>query len=305
MKRLKYFLIVLVISVVAFYNTAESSEPKAIIEEDVFTEAVPIDAAEVALGLRHKFMFISAEMEHGKVVKGAPYSAEAVTERTQTLSDGNRIVHKSTTKVFRDSEGRTRREQQLDAIGNWEASEDAPKRIFIQDPVGKVHYILDPENQIARKIKLEATKMRRAATPANEAEDTFEMHAPHAMGPGHFTKEVMIRKSLSDKDAKKESLGKQTMEGLVVEGTRTTITIPAGEMGNELPIQVVSERWYSPDLQTNVMTRHSDPRFGETVYQLTRISRGEQDRSLFQVPQGYKTETGSPRHRIIKRELKD
>jgi hypothetical protein len=299
MKRLKYFLIVFVISVASFC-TAEPNEPEPMIDEDVFIEAMPMEGPH---GVRHKFMFISAEMENGKVIKGAPYSAEAITERTQTLGDGNRIIHKSTAKVFRDSEGRTRREQQLDAIGNWEASEDAPRRIFIQDPVGKVHYILEPENQIARKIKTEATKMKQAATPGNEEEDTFEMHAPHPMGPGHFTKEVMIRKSLSDKDAKKESLGKQTMEGLVVEGTRTTITIPAGEMGNELPIQVVSERWYSPDLQTNVMTRHSDPRFGETVYQLTRIGRGEQDSSLFQVPQGYKMETGPPRHRIIKREV--
>jgi hypothetical protein len=298
---LNFFLILFVISLASF--TAESGEPKAIIDEDVFIEAMPLDELERPLALRHKFMFISAEMEHGKVVKGAPYSAEAVTERTQTLGDGNRIVHKSSAKVFRDSEGRTRREQQLDAIGNWEASEDPPQRIFIQDPVGKVHYILDPENQIARKINMEASKMKQASRPVAEEDETFEMHAPHPMGPGHFTKEVMIRKSLSDKDAKKESLGKQTIEGLVVEGTRTTITIPAGEMGNELPIQVVSERWYSPDLQTNVMTRHSDPRFGETVYQLTRIGRGEQDRSLFQIPKGYKTETGPPRHRIIKREV--
>jgi len=302
MKRLKYFVIVFVISVASFC-TAEPNEPEPMIEEDVVLEAMPMDAPDGPHGMGHKFMFISAEMEHGgKVIKGVPYNAEAITERTQTLGDGNRIVHKSSAKVFRDSEGRTRREQQLDAIGNWEASEDPPRRIFIQDPVGKVHYILEPENQIARKIKIDAEKVKmRSPGAGHKEEETFEMHAPHSMGPGHFSKEV-IRRSLSDKDAKKESLGKQTIEGLIVEGTRTIITIPAGEMGNELAIQIVSERWYSPDLQTNVMTRHSDPRFGETVYQLTRISRGEQDGSLFQVPQGYKMETG-PQHRIIKREV--
>ncbi|MCI0412354.1 hypothetical protein L0222_06070 [bacterium] len=305
MKLFLYFVIVFVISVASF-ATAEPNEPEPMVE-DVFIEAAPMETSEGPHGgARHKFMFISAEMEHGKVIKGAPYSAEAITERTQTLGDGNRIVHKNAAKVFRDTEGRTRREQQLDAIGNWEASEDPPRRIFIQDPVGKIHYVLEPENQIARKIKMDGLKMKRAAKPGDEEMEAFEMHAPHPMGPGHFTKEVMIRKSLSDKDAKKESLGKQTIEGLVVEGTRTTITIPAGEMGNELPIQIVSERWYSPDLQTNVLTRHNDPRFGETVYQLTRIGRGEQDRSLFEVPQGYKVETGPPGHKIIKREvLKD
>ena len=126
---------------------------------------------------------------------------------------------------------------------------------------------------------------------------------PHP-APGHFGGEV-IRYRMTEKDAKTESLGKQTMEGIPVEGTRTTMTIPAGEMGNELPIQVVTEKWYSPDLQTNVMSRHSDPRFGETVYQLTHISRSEQDRSLFDVPQGYKIEKGpSAPHKVILREVK-
>ncbi len=302
MKLLRHFVIVFVISVASF-SFAASNGMEPMIDEDVFIEALPADAAEGPQGMRHKFMFISAEMEHGKVIKGAPYSAEAITERTQTLGDGNRIVHKSSSKIFRDSEGRTRKEQELGAIGNWEAKEDLPRRIFIQDPVAKVHYILEPENQVARKIKLDVTMKKAPGAGVHDEEHTFEMRAPHPMGPGQFRKEVMIRESLSDKDAKKESLGKQTIEGLVVEGTRTTITIPAGEMGNDLPIQIVSERWYSPDLQTNVMTRHSDPRFGETVYQLTRIGRGEQDSSLFQVPQGYKTETGPP-HKVIKREMK-
>ena len=64
------------------------------------------------------FVFISPEMGfNGKLVKGAPYSAQAVTESTQTLGDGNRIVRKSTATVYRDSEGRTRREQSFKAIG--------------------------------------------------------------------------------------------------------------------------------------------------------------------------------------------
>ena len=78
------------------------------------------------------------------------------------------------------------------------------------------------------------------------------------------------------------------MEGVQAEGTRTTMTIPAGQMGNDAPIQVVSERWYSADLQTVVMSRHSDPRVGETVYRLTNVSRAEPAPSLFQAPADYK-----------------
>jgi hypothetical protein len=91
----------------------------------------------------------------------------------------------------------------------------------------------------------------------------------------------------SENRGKTESLGKQTIEGVEAEGTRNVTTIPAGEIGNDRPIEIVFERWYSPELQTVVMTRHSDPRFGETTYRLTNISREEPARSLFEVPAGY------------------
>jgi hypothetical protein len=86
---------------------------------------------------------------------------------------------------------------------------------------------------------------------------------------------------------KSESLGKQTIEGLEAEGTRSTTTIPAGEIGNRLPIDIVDERWYSPELQTLVMSKHHDPRSGDTIYRLTNINRSEPDRSLFEVPLDY------------------
>jgi hypothetical protein len=92
----------------------------------------------------------------------------------------------------------------------------------------------------------------------------------------------------------KEDLGKQTIEGVVAEGTRTTVTIPAGEIGNERAIEIVSERWYSPELQLVVMTRHSDPRSGEMTYKLTNINRAEPAKSLFEVPAGYTVKEGPP-----------
>jgi hypothetical protein len=84
------------------------------------------------------------------------------------------------------------------------------------------------------------------------------------------------------------------IEGVSAEGTRTTITIPAGEVGNERAIEIVSERWYSPELQVVVMTRHSDPRFGETTYKLTNVNRVEQPKSLFEVPPGYTVKEAPP-----------
>ena len=77
---------------------------------------------------------------------------------------------------------------------------------------------------------------------------------------------------LNSADIKTESLGKQTIEGVAADGTRVTQTIAAGAMGNELPIQVVTERWYSPDLHMDLLTRRNDPRYGETVTKADQTS---------------------------------
>ena len=97
-----------------------------------------------------------------------------------------------------------------------------------------------------------------------------------------------IRGGVGEDGRKKtESLGKEVIEGLEVEHTRTSLTIPAGEIGNVQPIEIVDETWYSPELQLMVMTKSRDPRFGETTYRLTDIRRSEPDRSLFEVPNDY------------------
>ena len=84
----------------------------------------------------------------------------------------------------------------------------------------------------------------------------------------------------------KEDLGQQTIEGVTATGTRTTTVIPAGAIGNEQPIRIVSEEWTSPELQVLVLTKHSDPRTGETSYRLTGVTRTEPAKSLFEVPAG-------------------
>jgi len=242
------------------------------------------------------FGWVASEMSFGgNPVKGAPYAAEAITESTQTLSDGNRIQRKSSASVYRDSEGRTRREQTLIAIGPWAASGEAPQTIFIDDSVAGVHYILNPKERTARKISVPNTKGGEvtaaiAATPAQAPR--FERHVS---GPGE-TIAFEASRTLEGPLPKPQSepLGKQLIEGVEAEGTRTVMTIPAGQVGNELPIQVVSESWFSAELQAIVLSKHTDPRMGETVYRLTGINRSEQPRSLFEVPADYKVEEGGP-----------
>jgi TonB family protein len=251
------------------------------------------------------FNFISSEMSFdGKLVKGAPYSAEAVTETTQTLADGNRIVNKSTTRLYRDSEGRTRREQTLRSIGPFSNASAPPQTIFINDPVAQMTYVLDVRNHSARKMpsfRFEVTvappaeRSKQPAQPEGPAlpvqpdnnGNTYVMTTVPSASEGGYRVEYFG----GGKRARAESLGKQTVEGVEAEGTRTTVTIQAGEIGNALPIDIVNERWYSSELQTVIMTKQSDPRFGETVYRLANIDRSEPDKSLFQVPADYTIKT--------------
>lgn len=251
----------------------------------------------------HTFVFVSSEMNFdGKLVKGAPYSAQAVTETTQSLGDGNRIVNKSAAAVYRDNEGRTRREQILRAIGPFATAGEPAQTIFINDPVAGVNYSLDSRSMVARKMapmkfefKFEKTPegLKPVGPSKTPGPDRIEMHPEIFMTqalpppPGAEGQRVMQWHSRHAQRGKTESLGKQTIEGVEAEGTRNVTTIPVGEIGNERPIEIVFERWYSPELQTVVMTRHIDPRFGETSYRLTNISRDEPARSLFEVPAGY------------------
>jgi hypothetical protein len=104
---------------------------------------------------------------------------------------------------------------------------------------------------------------------------------------------------------KSEDLGKRVIEGVQAEGTRTTITIPAGQAGNERAMEIISERWYSPELQVVVMSKHSDPRMGETVYQLTNVSRVEPVASLFEIPSDYQVNDMLQRVQTVERGLKN
>jgi hypothetical protein len=84
-----------------------------------------------------------------------------------------------------------------------------------------------------------------------------------------------------------EDLGDQVLEGVLAHGTRHTQTIAAGAIGNERPIEIVAEEWYSADVEAVVLRRNVDPRFGETVYRLVNVARSEQAPDLFAVPSGY------------------
>ena len=402
------------------------------------------------IGDTYTVKYLEAKFAFDRLVKGAPYSAVAVTESTQTLSDGNQITRKSEVTIYRDSEGRTRREQSMDGVKNWPAAGNPPRMIFINDPIAGHNYVLDPQARTARKTmgpgkgkpgdptynekekiieKLDkagqkmATKqdsnepggdaprpkkiakpldgepnaprldkrafsnglggimwdgnlreavtnldealkgiaqpvyndatrpagepgsvrvrfvigasgavesvtveqgvspflepalaaahllrfrplMREGQAVRNQGTITFRFNGTRAKAPAPVGAPIgprpvktaaaegptiprPVKPETSIGEKKSESLGKQIIEGIEAEGTRSTTTIAAGEIGNRLPIEIVDERWYSPELKTLLMSKHHDPRSGDTIYRLTNINRSEPDRSLFEIPSDY------------------
>jgi hypothetical protein len=244
-----------------------------------------------------------------RTISNAPYSAEAVTESTQVLADGNRITRKTVTRIYRDGEGRTRREQVSD--------NGAVESVSIVDPVAHLSYVLQPESRTAyRDFVLIGLPniVRKMSTAAREKQD---LEKQRRQGPGQDGTIVYpdappppppppgpeVRVGFERMPAGqtvREDLGRQNVEGVTATGSRSTTTIPAGAIGNLQPLKIVSEQWFSPDLQVLVMTKHSDPRTGETTYSLQSIVRAEPDRSLFTVPPDYTLRESKIREPLMK-----
>ena len=253
-------------------------------------------------------------------VAGVPYSAEAVTTIVQSLADGNRIVRESKAQISRDGKGRTRREQGLAMFGPLVGGANGAgeqRHVQISDPETKTTIMLDLENKIAHRMPAPQFRLMQepggaiAGGGRNVEVEHFEMALPPPPGSGGrgsggpgagyvaFSSHAVLAGGGSAKPIV-EDLGKQFMEGVSAEGTKTTMTIPAGQIGNELPIHVISERWFSPELKILVMSRQSDPRFGETSYRLTNITRGEPSPDLFDVPSDFKVfDPGNNRNMIM------
>jgi hypothetical protein len=286
----------------AGFAAAQENTPREKVRSFTFTQTEPITVYSPNPDImmfqrepmpdRAKVEFFSSELvAGGEVIAGAPYTATAVTESTQTLADGNHIVDKNSSFIARDSQGRTRREMTLHRIGTLDMN--SPRTTyFINDPVTHTQYVVTG-NEATKIAKSEGTwnqglpiiSTRRIEHGGVVSETTIE--TKRALGE----KLPAGKWEESSKEVKHEDLGTQTIEGVSAEGRRETVTIPAGQIGNERPIQIVTEIWTSPELHTVVLRKHSDPRMGEMVFRLTDIKRGEPDASLFQPPAGTKIKT--------------
>ncbi len=178
----------------------------------------------------------------------------------QTLADGNTINRVTTGHVARDSQGRTYLQQNISG-GPW-AQNGTTTVTFISDPVTEYTYVLNPNTKVAMRREFKSRTGENRSHTANGA-------APES------------------KSSVEGDLGQQSINGLTATGKSFTRTIPAGAIGNAQPIVEKSEVWTSPDLQVVILSKRSDPRFGQSIYSLSNIQRNEPNAALFQVPSGY------------------
>jgi hypothetical protein len=206
----------------------------------------------------------------GPVVTGAPFSATLQSTTTQTLADGNTINNTSTSQFARDAQGRTWTQHTVNHLGPWSSSSGPKTMIFITDPVAGFAYTLDPSTNTAIQRPLH----------------TGEGHGQNK-GTHNARNDANIQKTPLTAPDPSLSLP----AGLILTGTLTTHTIPANTMGNAQTIVDTTESWYSAVLQAVIYRKHTDPRSGTLVFQMTNIQQGAPQPSLFTVPSNYTIKT--------------
>ena len=209
-------------------------------------------------------------------VYGKPFSASEVRRVVQTLADGTHLEQPSETTLFyRDAEGRMRTESR--------------DHILIYDPIAGAVYNLHPGSKTYQKNAISdpnsSTTIAATATgtwvSSTNTTDQATGDLRVRMGSLHVNSQPVT-----------ESLGSETIEGIASNHQRVTVTIPKGAFGNDRDLKVVNERWYSDDLRVLMKSTNSDPRFGVTTYELTRIVQAAPDPTLFQVPSDYRLTEG-------------
>lgn len=254
-----------------------------------------------------------------KVVTGMPYSADVATETVQTLADGNRIVRRTTGRVYRDIDGRVRRE------------DDRPSgspAVSISDPLAGKTWSLDLDRHTAREMAgrnvvlrdMLAASAGRGGTVsrgggaggrvasggvasggvagggvAGGVAGGVSGGVAGGVSGGGFGGAVARGGVISGggrggriaDNRTVETLPNRSIENLLCSGVRRTTIIPAGAIGNDAPIKIVSEEWTSLDLQVLVSTELNDPRSGRVTYTLTNVNRTNPDPALFKVPSDF------------------
>jgi hypothetical protein len=191
----------------------------------------------------------------------APFSSIVTAEWTKTLEDGSTVTRQNHRVVVRDGAGRIYQERRT-LVPKDGSAQPLLTRIEISDPTQHIKYFCRTENHVCAMREY-------SGPPAENAEPAG------SFGEGKMT-------------LTREDLGKNSLSGVEVTGTRETRTIAAGVIGNDRAISIVKEFWYSSQLGLNMQVKRSDPREGSETFTVTEVSLTEPDPKLFHLPVGYK-----------------
>lgn len=204
----------------------------------------------------------SIDGAHVLPIPGASFSARVELETAKSLADGSTVTHHTFNIIARDFRGRTHNE--FRQWNNPTTGADAKLTYaLLYDPDTRTRTYLYPASRLARQYVYAVTNP--TAVPLVAA-------ANNPMAPA----------------VQKEALGTKFSDGLQLTGIRETKTYPAGSLGNDKPLAITNEYWYSPDLQLNISVTRTDPRFGVQTVQLIDLRRDEPDAVLFEIPADYR-----------------
>jgi hypothetical protein len=191
----------------------------------------------------------------------APFQATVTAEWTKHLPDGTTTTVKNHRLVVRDSQGRIYQERRT-LVPEGGSRESQVFRIEISSPVMHTKYFCDPSLQEC-ELRNYNMPITEPVIPAGEM----------ANGTRYLSR---------------ASTGTKTIEGLETIGTRETITVQTGVIGNSAPVESTKEFWYSPKLALNLQVLRLDPLHGDQLFNVTDLQLSEPDSRLFDIPAGCK-----------------
>ncbi len=214
---------------------------------------------------------------------GTPYTIKIKSTLEQRLPDGNTIRGYMHTMQVRDSKGKTMSQFGQGCYLDRDGKPTPQMSVSVADPENKTS-----ENWvIGDRFGNDKTAHIRHIPPPKPA---------RRLSPEELAAQRKLNQERQPprSEFKTEELGTRTIAGITATGTRSTRTIPAGEEGNELPLVVVTENWFSKELGMGVMFVNDDPRRGRTTWEIEEISRIEPDAALFNPPADYKVVEDTP-----------
>jgi hypothetical protein len=241
----------------------------------------------------------------------APYTAEFKITHVQTLANGATITRETRVVMARDAAGRT-----LTSTTQIPSSPSRPELTFsfVHDPVSNTRTTWDSRSERAHVTQLvpqEAGPGCWSIRPGNGVVSN---------GGGSATGSVLVGSSplvavpassppaavqLPDTPGSaqvpgahpallrpvREDLGSDTILGVDVKGERITRTVPAGQIGNDVPLVSTEEIWTAPSLGIVLRQLSDSPQSGKTTREAVSLDLNDPDPSIFQPPEGYEVTT--------------